>query len=529
MNRKLVGIATLTAIAALVAAGCGSSGSSSTGGGGSTGVTIIRGTTDQPISYDPAGVYDLPSWDGIVNIYQTVLTIPPGGNKPEPDAASSCDFTNPTTYKCTLKPNNVFSDGSTLDSKDVKFSFDRNVKIADPQGAASLLADMKSISAPDKDTVVFNLKNPDATWPFLMTVQSFAIVPADGPNAYPADKLQDSADAIGSGHYTVAQYEPGQQTVFQRNDKYTGDDPAKNDTAIVQYFDKPSALKLAVEQGDVDVGYRSFSPTDLKDLRTSDGVSVVGGAGTEIRYLVFNQKLMAGDSDAQKLAIRQAVAQTIDRDAIAKNVYDGTVTPLYSMVPQGLQFATTAFKDEYGAAPDVDAAKKTLSDAGVKTPVDLELWYTPSHYGAGSADEYAEIQHQLEDSGLFNVSLKSTEWNQYDEAALTDKYPEFQFGWFPDYPDANDYTAYFFAKNSFLNDGYSNPQMDKLPAQEVATTNTDKRAQIFDQIQKISAQDVPTIPVWQGGQVAAVRDGVTGVEKTFDAAYLFRLWVIGKG
>ena len=44
----------------------------------------------------------------------------------------------------------------------------------------------------------------------------------------------------------------------------------------------------------------------------------------------------------------------------------------------------------------------------------------------------------------------------------------------------------------------------------------------------VGAQDVPTIPIWQGGQVAAVRDGVHGVEDTFDAAYLFRLWVISK-
>src|SRR3954453_20722975 len=483
MNRKLVGIATLTAIAALVAAGCGSSGSSSTGGGGSTGVTIIRGTTDQPISYDPAGVYDLPSWDGIVNIYQTVLTIPPGGSKPEPDAAQSCDFTNPTTYKCTLKPNNVFSDGSTLDSKDVKFSFDRNVKIADPQGAASLLANMKSITAPDKDTVVFNLKNPDATWPFLMTVQSFAIVPADGPNAYPADKLQDSADAIGSGHYTVAQYEPGQQTVFQRNDKYTGDDPAKNDTAIIQYFDKPSALKLAVEQGDVDVGYRSFSPTDLNDLKNADGVNVVGGSGSEIRYIVFNENLQPGDNDAQKLAIRRAVAYTIDRQAIADNVYEGTVNPLYSQVPSSLEFSTEAYKDEYGESPDIDAAKAELEKAGVDTPVDFELWYTPTHYGTGSADEYAEIQHELEDRGLFDVSLKSTEGNQYGQAALTDKSPGFEFGWYPDYPDADDYTAPFWGTESFLNDHYSNPEIDKQLKIEQASTNSDERSKAFEQIQ----------------------------------------------
>ena len=295
-----------------------------------------------------------------------------------------------------------------------------------------------------------------------------AIVPSD---VYPKDKLQPDDKIVGSGQYTVASYEPGQQTGAREEPQYGGAYPAKNDRAIVQYFDKPSALKLAVEQGDVDVAYRSFSPTDLQDLKSASGLSVVGGSGTEIRYLVFNENLQPGSSDAQKLAVRRAVAYTIDRQAIADNVYDGTVTPLYSMVPQGLQYATEPFKDEYGASPDVDAAKAELQKAGVKAPVDLEVWYTPTHYGTGSADEYAEIQHQLEDSGLFNVTLKSTEWNQYDEAALTDKYPQFQFGWFPDYPDADDYTAPFFATTSFLNDHYSNPKIDKLLADEQGTTN----------------------------------------------------------
>ena len=518
--RGLGAVSLLAAAALLVGiTGCG-------GGGGSGGSgTVIRGTTDQPVGIDPAGVYDLPSWDILVNVYQTLLTIPPGGNKPVPDAAKSCDFTNPTTYKCTMNDGLKFSDGSPLTAEDVKFSFERNVAIAAPEGASSLLTNMKSIEAPDPQTVIFHLKAPNAVWPFILSTQSMAIVPSD---VYPKDKLQPDDKIVGSGQYTVASYEPGQQLVLEKNPEYGGAYPAKNDRAIVQYFEKSSALKLAVEQGDVDVAYRSFSPTDLQDLKGASGLSVVGGSGTEIRYLVFNENLQPGSSDAQKLAVRRAVAQTIDRQAIADNVYDGTVTPLYSMVPQGLQYATEAFKDEYGASPDVNAAKAELQKAGVKTPLDLEIWYTPTHYGTGSADEYAEIQHELEDSGLFNVTLKSTEWNQYDEAALTDKYPQFQFGWFPDYPDADDYTAPFFARTSFLNDHYVNPAIDKLLADEQATTNQAQRQKDFAQIQKIAAQDVPTIPIWQGGQVAAVRDGVLGVEDTFDPAYLFRLWVISK-
>src|SRR5919201_3575095 len=164
MGRK-VGLAlAASAVLALAVAGCGSGG---TGGGG----TIIRGTTDQPVGYDPAGVYDLPSWDALVNLYETVLWIPPGGNKPEPDAAS-CHFTNATTYKCTVRSGDEFSDGTALTSKDIKFSFDRNIKIANPQGASSVLTNLKRTSAPDPKTVIFNLKKPQATFPYILSMLS---------------------------------------------------------------------------------------------------------------------------------------------------------------------------------------------------------------------------------------------------------------------------------------------------------------------------------------------------------------------
>src|SRR5918994_7490568 len=177
--------AVLAAALAAMVAGCGS--------GDDSGGTIIRGTTDQPVSYDPAGAYDLPSYDVIYNVYQNLLTIPPGDNKPVPEAAESCDFTNPTTYECTMKDGLKFSDGDDLTAEDVKFSFDRNVEIADPNGASSLLANMKSVDAHDDKTVVFELKEPDATFPAVITAASFAIVSSD---TFPADKLEDSAQPV---------------------------------------------------------------------------------------------------------------------------------------------------------------------------------------------------------------------------------------------------------------------------------------------------------------------------------------------
>jgi peptide/nickel transport system substrate-binding protein len=522
-----IGKLAITGVAVVVGAvGLAACGDDDDGGGGAE--TIIRGTTDQPISYDPAGAYDLPSYDGIYAAYQNLMQFPPGATKPEPEAAESCEFTDEsnTTYECTMRDGLTFSDGSDLTAEDVVFSFERNVDIADPNGASSLLANMKSIEAPDDQTVVFNLGEPDATWPSVIATASFAIVPSD---VYPANKLQPSDQVVGSGRYTIEQYEPGQQTVLQANPEYQGDDPAETPQIINQYFDKGSALKLALEQGDVDIAYRSLSPTDFEDLEGAEGVNVVSGEGTEIRYLVFNLDLMPGDNDEQKTAIRQAVAQTIDRQSIADNVYNGTVKPLYSMIPEGLDFANDSFfKEMYGESPDVDAATQILEDAGVNTPVPLEVWWTPSHYGTSSGDEYAEIKRQFDESGLFDVTLKSTEWNQYSEAAFTDKYPAYQLGWFPDYPDADDYTASFYSKDSFLNVHYSNPEMEELLAEERASTDEATRQAAFERIQQIGAEDAPTVPVWQGDQVAAVRDGVAGVEDTFDPSFIFRFWLISK-
>ena len=85
----------------------------------------------------------------IGNIYQNLLSVPAGGNKPEPDAAESCDWSDDKTYVCKLKPDLKFSSGDPLTAEDVKFSLDRMVKIEDPTGPYTLLASLDSVEATD--------------------------------------------------------------------------------------------------------------------------------------------------------------------------------------------------------------------------------------------------------------------------------------------------------------------------------------------------------------------------------------------
>lgn len=524
---RKVGLGAVSVALVLGVAACGSSssgGGTASPGGGSTNTkaTVVLGTTDTIVSADPAGSYDLPSWTLQYNVYQTLLQVPPGTSDIEP-AAANCDFHGKTTYVCTLVPGQAFSNGDPVTADDVVYSFKRVLKIHDPSGPWALFASMKSVTA-SGNTVTFTLNAPDATWPYILTTAAGSIV---DKKVFPADKLLADDKVVGSGPYQLSSYTPNQLAEFTPNPHYGGSDHLANGKFVVKYEQDASTLVSDAQSGAVDIAYRTLSPTQLAALKGSNGITLQQGKGIEIRYMVFNQKLQPGTNDAQRLAIRQAAAQLVDRSTIASQVYRDTVLPLYSIVPQGLNGATDGLKSVYGASPDIAKATSTLTAAGVTTPVPMTLWYNVNHYN--DADLATELMRQLNSSGLFNVKLQTSEWATYDNAALDDKYGVFLFGWFPDYPDADDYTAPFFpCKTAFLNDHYCNPKVDQLITAEKAQTDKTKRLQDFAQMQDLLAQDVPVIPIWQGGQVAAVQSGVTGVASTLDPSYTFRFWLVGK-
>jgi len=282
-------------------------------------------------------------------------------------------------------------------------------------------------------------------------------------------------------------------------------------------------MKQNVEGGEIDVAWRSLSPTDVNDLKTNDEVKVLEGDGSEIRYFVwqFDTKV------SKEKATRQAVAELIDREAIAKNAYSGTVDPLYSIVPPGFAGQVDAFKEKYGEN-SVDEAKKLLTDAGVDIPVNLTLGYTPSHYGPNAVDEANELERQLEDSGLFKVSVKSAEWTQYQDLYKQGAYDLFQLGWFPDFLDADNYLAPFVVDGGFYANNYQSDKANELVAKEQATTNPDERQKVLQELQQLVAEDVPLIPSWVGKNIAVVRPEMSGVKDTLGAAFIFRMWEVSK-
>ncbi len=153
-RRALVAAAGVS-VAALALAGC------SAGGGDDTeaaGGTLTVGTTDKVTTLDPAGSYDNGSLAVQTQVFPYLLNTDYQSTDVVPDLAESAEFTSPTEFTVKLPEGLKWANGNDLTSADVKFSFDRNLAIADPNGASSLLYNLDSVDAPDDTTVVFNLK-----------------------------------------------------------------------------------------------------------------------------------------------------------------------------------------------------------------------------------------------------------------------------------------------------------------------------------------------------------------------------------
>jgi len=540
-TKRILGVVAGSAVFALALAGCAAGGSTS---GGTSAKTMTIGTTDKVTVLDPAGSYDNGSFAVQNQVFPFLFNTPYGSPEVKPDIAVSGEFTTPTEFTVKLKPDLKFANGNALTSSDVKFTFDRDLKIADENGPSSLLYNLKSVAAPDDTTVVFTLKSAnDQVFEQILSSPAGPIVDED---SFPADKLATDQEIVKAnafaGQYTIKSYDFNNLISYKANPDYAGVlGKAKTDTVNVKYYTSQSNLKLDIQQGNIDVAFRSLSPTDVSSLESDDKVTVYHGPGGEIRYFVFNFETApygtkTDDADpAKALAVRQAAADLIDRDALAKNVYKDTYSPLYSYVPDGLTGATTVLKDLYGngsGGPDAAKAKALLEAAGVTTPVTLDLQYNTDHYGESSSQEYAAIQKQLETDGLFKVNLQATEYVQYSKDRKAGVYSVFQLGWFPDYSDADNYLTPFFYNptdsEAFILNHYQDPAVDKLILEQGVTADKAARAKIIEEIQAKVAAQLPTIPLLQGDQVAVAVKGVSGVKDTLDASFKFRYAALSK-
>jgi peptide/nickel transport system substrate-binding protein len=528
MNRRTLGPPALAGLFALTLSAC-SGGVAGVGGGKS----IVVGTTakvavtkDTPAPFDPAASYDVSSWNIMRNTFQTLLRPPRSGNDPVADAAERCGFAHGRNdeYSCSLRDGLTFSNGHKLDAEDVEFSIERLIGLNVEGGPASLFSNVDKVEAKG-DEVVFSLKKPDATFPYKLATPAASIVDSA---TYPADSVVKGWKETGSGPYVIDEFDTeGNKLLLSRNPDYRGGPEPKNDKVEMRFYASSGALQKALSSGDIDLMNRGFTSRYIERLETDreSGIELVEQSGQGVRYLVFD----TADKTVGKQAVREAFARVIDRKQLVGDVYARTAEPLYSLVPGGLTGHTNSFFNEYGE-PDAKAAKRTLRKAGVKTPVKLTLHYPRAGRGGTAVAEFSVLRQQLNDSGLFDATVKGEPVDSYSTESLGGKYQVYGFGWLPDFPDADNFIAPFTEKNNVLNSPYANKEIrDKLipetrrePDRTDATTN-------FVRAQNILAKDIPVLPLWQNKQYIAARDGITGLEWALNSSSLLQLWELGRG
>lgn len=532
MNRKTLVLPAVVGLLAPVLAACGGSGSGSSGGD-----AIVVGTTDRftatkvaPAPLDPAYAYDVGTWNILRQTVQTLMIQPKGEGDPVPEAAEKCGFTDTGNerYACTLRDGLKFANGDAITAADVKFSIDRALRIKADSGVFALLSTVDTVETQGDHEVIFHLKTADATFPYKLSTPVAGIV---NPSDYEKGKLRDGFSVDGSGPYTLQSDVKNDELVsatFVKNPNYKGTLKVNNDKVVMRSFTDADAMGTALSKGDIDVMTRTMSPAQIQKLSDTSGsnsVDLVEMPGLEIRYLAFNTDAASVKSQA----VRQAMAQIIDRGELVSKVYGTEAEPLYSLVPATITGHSNSFFNKYGD-PSLTKAKSLMAKANITTPVKLTLHYTTDHYGSATAEEFQQLQKQLNNSGLFDVSIKGTPWAAFRPAEQKGKYDVYGMGWFPDFPDADNYLAPFLDKDNFLGSPYTNNEIRSTLIPE-SRREADRLAasKSLTAIQDIVARDVPVIPLWQGKQYVAARDNVTGTAYALNSSSTLQLWELGRG
>ncbi len=483
---------------------------------------VTIGMTSKPRTLDPADAYEIVTGTLLYNLGDRLYTYESGTTNLKPQLATELPKISDDglTYTIPLRQGVQFHDGTPFNAEAMVFSLKRFIENA---GQPSfLLADtVDSIHATGEYELTIKLKSPFAGFPDLL---SFFGACAVSPKAYEigAGKFQPSS-FVGTDPYKLANYGNNslKLDVFE---EYWGEKPA-NQGIDISLLSSPSNLFNSFRTGAVDVAYQTLDLEQiatLQDRAASSGWQVIETRSNGIYYLTLNVKSPPLD----QIAVRQAIAAAIDRNQLKERVFRNQVEPLYSLIPLTLdKMYQPVLQQEYGDG-NTEKAKALLSQAGYSqsNPLKLELWYRSSLKSNADAASTIKASFQQRFAGLLDLELKSVEAATAYENLDKGTYPMFLLDWSPDFLDADNYIQPFMdcakgsaetgceegstkAQGSF----YYNERVNELIDLQRKTQNPEERQKIFAELQKILAQDVPFIPLWEGKEYMFAQKGIQGV------------------
>lgn len=313
------------------------------------------GSLVEPTSWDPAQANEGHYAPIYQAVYDTLLKRDPSGEVVPMLASEWSVSDDQLSYELTIRDDVTFSDGTALDSAVVVANLQHFQEANGPM--ASSIGGIQSIEAPDADTVILTLAQPNPALPIALSGPAGYMA---SPDALGTEGITTSP--VGSGPYLYSADDSvvGSTITFVRNPDYWGD-PLPFDEIEFQVLTDENARLNALISGQVDASVLN---------RASSAVQAeASGLGSEV-YTTGWQGILFFDRDGEMLPeladprVREALTLAIDKEAIVENVALGLADPTSQTFGPQTEGFREDLEDAYGYDPD--RARELLAEAGAE-------------------------------------------------------------------------------------------------------------------------------------------------------------------
>jgi peptide/nickel transport system substrate-binding protein len=429
----------------------------------------------------------------------------------QPDLASSWDTPDPLTYIFHLRSGVKFQNGQPLTARDVKWTLDtmRNHTVRTAKYQA--FRNVASIVAPDAQTVVIRMKQPDAALLWNVSDGAIGIVPYGSGSGF-------QQHPIGTGPFSFVSQEVDKEVVLRRNPT-SWQGVSRIGTLRFHVVPDGTTRALELRKGSADVEQNSLTPDMVWSMRSDPQIAVSAVPGTEVQYLTFNLR----DPYLRDIRVRRAIAYAVNRPLIIETLMHGQAEPAESLLPPG-HWAYNGKVQHYRYDPA--RARALLDAAGYKPGRGSIRFHLEMKT---SSDEGARLlamalQQQLRAVGIA-LDVRSYEFATFYSDITHGAFGIYGLRWIGGNEDP-DIFRYAYSSTSFPPHGanrgaYSNAALDRL-LQAGATDSDQKiRRAAYARAQEILAGDMPSLPLWFLDSVVIYNRRLSGVEASASGNFYF--------
>ncbi|KOF52162.1 MULTISPECIES: ABC transporter substrate-binding protein [unclassified Achromobacter] len=441
--------------------------------------TIRIGLQDDPDVLDPARARTFVGRIVFASLCDKLVDITPD-LKFAPQLARSWS-TSPDGLTLTLKlrTDALFHDGAPVDAAAVKANLDRARTLPD-SNRKSELATIASVEAPDKETVVLKLSEPDAS---LLSQLSDRAGMMLSPATFGKDP---GSKPVCSGPYQFKERVQNDRIVLEKFGKYW--DAANYHFDRVVFTPMPdSTVRLNnLRAGDLDIIER-VAPSDAKTVKgdASLRLAPVTGLGFQAISVNIANGARADNPLAKDKRVRQALDLAIDRDVLNQVVGEGMFQPAYQPFPPASFAYDKAF--EHGGR-DPQKARALLKQAGYDR-VKFEITYGNNT----TMQQVFELVQAMGAEAGFDITLRPVEFASLQSSLARGDFQVGQSGWSGRVDPSGNIHQYLSCKGN-LNDGkFCDPEADKLLNAARAESDTAKRRELYDKVLSIMQDQRPIV------------------------------------